>query len=630
MSNIAAGVNCRRGLGVDCVMELLKRHRRSVLFVFDAFVIFFSYVATVFVVSELIIPSVEIRFSWAMLGLVEAVYMLSFLVFRVYSIIWRYARARQLVKFIFADALAETVILVMIYISDKVGIYYAFLSIIQAAFITILILASRIVYIYLFGMYKSNLKEDKDCRKERVMVIGAGDMAALFFDDSANRAKYDAVCIVDDDPAKLGRRFKGVKVVGGTADIVSIAVGEDIETIIFCIKDIADRERRRILAICSETDCNILKMSIGLKNDNSYTIQKISIDDLLGRKAVTIENDGLREFIGGKCVMVTGGGGSIGSELCRNIARLAPSRLVIVDNYENNAYDIQQELIRTYKGKLNMETEIASVCDREKMRKLFTLYKPDIIYHAAAHKHVPFMEHDPEEAVKNNIFGTLTTARLADEFGVKRFVLVSTDKAVNPTNVMGATKRCCEMIVQGMDRISKTEFVAVRFGNVLGSHGSVIPLFERQIMEGGPVTVTDPEIIRYFMTIPEAVQLLLAAGSMAKGGEIFILDMGEPVKIADLAKQMIRLSGHIPNGDIKIEYTGLRPGEKLYEELLMAEEGLTNTEYEKIFIGAPSFVDINELTKQLDALKEVANRNDSDGVKKMMAEIVPTYHMAKR
>lgn len=611
-------------------MEFLKRHRRPVLFVFDAFVIIFSYVATVFVVSELIIPSVEIRFSWAMLGMVEAVYMLSFLVFRVYSIIWRYARARQLVKFIFADALAEAVILVMIYISEKVGIYYAFLSIIQAAFITILILASRIVYVYLFGMYKNSLKSDKDYRKERVMVIGAGDMAALFFDDSANRAKYDAVCIVDDDPAKHGRRFKGVKVVGGTSEIVDIAVREDIETIIFCIKDITDKERRRILAICSETDCNILKMSIGLKNDSSYTIQKISIDDLLGRKAVTIENDGLREFIGGKCVMVTGGGGSIGSELCRNIARLAPSRLVIVDNYENNAYDIQQELIRTYKGKLNMETEIASVCDREKMRKLFTLYKPDIIYHAAAHKHVPFMEHDPEEAVKNNVFGTLTTARLADEFGVKRFVLVSTDKAVNPTNVMGATKRCCEMIVQGMDRISKTEFVAVRFGNVLGSHGSVIPLFERQIMEGGPVTVTDPEIIRYFMTIPEAVQLLLAAGSMAKGGEIFILDMGEPVKIADLAKQMIRLSGHVPNGDIKIEYTGLRPGEKLYEELLMAEEGLTNTEYEKIFIGAPSFVNINELTKQLDALKEVANRNDSEGVKKMMAEIVPTYHRAKR
>ena len=565
-----------------------------------------------------------------MLGMVEAVYMLSFLVFRVYSIIWRYARARQLVKFIFADALAEAVILAMIYISDKVGIYYAFLSIIQAAFITILILASRIVYVYLFGMYKNSLKSDKDYRKERVMVIGAGDMAALFFDDSANRAKYDAVCIVDDDPAKHGRRFKGVKVVGGTSEIVDIAVREDIETIIFCIKDITDKERRRILAICSETDCNILKMSIGLKNDSSYTIQKISIDDLLGRKAVTIENDGLREFIGGKCVMVTGGGGSIGSELCRNIARLAPSRLVIVDNYENNAYDIQQELIRTYKGKLNMETEIASVCDREKMRKLFTLYKPDIIYHAAAHKHVPFMEHDPEEAVKNNVFGTLTTARLADEFGVKRFVLVSTDKAVNPTNVMGATKRCCEMIVQGMDRISKTEFVAVRFGNVLGSHGSVIPLFERQIMEGGPVTVTDPEIIRYFMTIPEAVQLLLAAGSMAKGGEIFILDMGEPVKIADLAKQMIRLSGHVPNGDIKIEYTGLRPGEKLYEELLMAEEGLTNTEYEKIFIGAPSFVDINELTKQLDALKEVANRNDSEGVRAMMAEIVPTYHRSKR
>ena len=611
-------------------MEFLKRHRRPVLFVFDAFVIFFSYVATVFVVSELIIPSVEIRFSWAMLGMVEAVYMLSFLIFRVYSIIWRYARARQLVKFIFADALAEAVILVMIYISEKVGIYYAFLSIIQAAFITILVLASRIVYVYLFGMYKNSLKSDKDYRKERVMVIGAGDMAALFFDDSANRAKYDAVCIVDDDPAKHGRRFKGVKVVGGTSEIVDIAVREDIETIIFCIKDITDKERRRILAICSETDCNILKMSIGLKNDSSYTIQKISIDDLLGRKAVTIENDGLREFIGGKCVMVTGGGGSIGSELCRNIARLAPSRLVIVDNYENNAYDIQQELIRTYKGKLNMETEIASVCDREKMRKLFTLYKPDIIYHAAAHKHVPFMEHDPEEAVKNNIFGTLTTARLADEFGVKRFVLVSTDKAVNPTNVMGATKRCCEMIVQGMDRISKTEFVAVRFGNVLGSHGSVIPLFERQIMEGGPVTVTDPEIIRYFMTIPEAVQLLLAAGSMAKGGEIFILDMGEPVKIADLAKQMIRLSGHVPNGDIKIEYTGLRPGEKLYEELLMAEEGLTNTEYEKIFIGAPSFVDINELTKQLDALKEVANRNDSEGVRAMMAEIVPTYHRSKR
>lgn len=609
-------------------MDSIKKYRHVVLFAIDMLMVLAAHICTALFIPGITGIKIERIISYEMAFCVLTVHMICFVAFRLYTYIWRYARSRQLIACIAANFTAEIMLLFITGISNRGGIYPIWFFIIQFLLLTLMMLVSRIVYVFLVSIYKSNCTVKEKEEKKRLMLIGAGSMAAIFFDDLGRSIldAYDPVCIVDDDPAKLGRSLRGIKVVGTTDDIARIAKEESIDTIIFCIKNIDEKNKKRILQICSDTNCHVSKMMIGINESVSYSIQKISIDDLLGRKAITIKNDQLLGFIKGKVVMVTGGGGSIGSELCRHIAALSPEKLIIVDNYENNAYEIQQELIRNYGNSINLYTEIASVCDRDKMRKIFDIYRPEILYHAAAHKHVPLMEHNPEEAVKNNIFGTFTVAKMADEFRVKRFVLVSTDKAVNPTNIMGATKRCCEMIVQSMDRISDTEFVAVRFGNVLGSNGSVIPLFEEQILAGGPVTVTHPEIIRYFMTIPEAVQLLLAAGSMAKGGEIFILDMGEPVKIVDLAKQLIKLSGLIPDKDIEIKYTGLRPGEKLYEELLLNEEGLKKTTNDKIFIGNPIQINIDEFFAQLESLKKIAYNNESDRIKEIMGDIVPTYH----
>lgn len=609
-------------------MDSIKKYRHVVLFAIDMLMVLAAHICTALFIPGITGIKIERIISYEMAFCVLTVHMICFVAFRLYTFIWRYARSRQLIACIAANFTAEIMLLFITGISNRGEIYPIWFFIIQFLLLTLMMLVSRIVYVFLVSIYKSNCTVKEKDEKKRLMLIGAGSMAAIFFDDLGRSIldAYDPVCIVDDDPAKLGRSLHGIKVVGTTDDITRIAKEENIDTIIFCIKNIDEKDKKRILRICSETNCHVSKMMIGINDNVSYSIQKISIDDLLGRKAITIKNDQLLDFIKGKVVMVTGGGGSIGSELCRHIAALSPEKLIIVDNYENNAYEIQQELIRNYGNSINLYTEIASVCDRDKMRKIFDIYRPEILYHAAAHKHVPLMEHNPEEAVKNNIFGTFTVAKMADEFRVKRFVLVSTDKAVNPTNIMGATKRCCEMIVQSMDRISDTEFVAVRFGNVLGSNGSVIPLFEEQILAGGPVTVTHPEIIRYFMTIPEAVQLLLAAGSMAKGGEIFILDMGEPVKIVDLAKQLIKLSGLIPGKDIEIKYTGLRPGEKLYEELLLNEEGLKKTTNDKIFIGNPIQINIDEFFAQLESLKKIAYNNESDRIKEIMGDIVPTYH----
>lgn len=609
-------------------MDSIKKYRHVVLFAIDMLMVLAAHICTALFIPGITGIKIERIISYEMAFCVLTVHMICFVAFRLYTYIWRYARSRQLIACIAANFTAEIMLLFITGISNRGGIYPIWFFIIQFLLLTLMMLVSRIVYVFLVSIYKSNCTVKEKEEKKRLMLIGAGSMAAIFFDDLGRSIldAYDPVCIVDDDPAKLGRSLRGIKVVGTTDDIARIAKEESIDTIIFCIKNIDEKNKKRILQICSDTNCHVSKMMIGINESVSYSIQKISIDDLLGRKAITIKNDQLLGFIKGKVVMVTGGGGSIGSELCRHIAALSPEKLIIVDNYENNAYEIQQELIRNYGNSINLYTEIASVCDRDKMRKIFDIYRPEILYHAAAHKHVPLMEHNPEEAVKNNIFGTFTVAKMADEFRVKKFVLVSTDKAVNPTNIMGATKRCCEMIVQSMDRISDTEFVAVRFGNVLGSNGSVIPLFEEQILAGGPVTVTHPEIIRYFMTIPEAVQLLLAAGSMAKGGEIFILDMGEPVKIVDLAKQLIKLSGLIPDKDIEIKYTGLRPGEKLYEELLLNEEGLKKTTNDKIFIGNPIQINIDEFFSQLESLKKIAYNNESDRIKEIMGDIVPTYH----
>ncbi len=617
-------------------MDILKKHRNMLLLLIDMCMVFLSDIFTYFLFLNEYRASEIGRGNLIYIAVINVVLSgVVFYLFRMYRIIWRYARVRHLAK-CFAVSLASVFLCSAFNIVSRFpeavpfGAYF-----LRLVILTFLVMMSRILYVVLFSYYKSRILQEAEGQrlmaenaKKRLMLVGAGEMATLFFDDIGKGVPdiYEPVCIVDDDPAKIGRKLRDVTIVGNTDRIPEIAKQERIDVIIVCIAHIDEQNKKRIFGKCYETDCHISKMVMGVNENVESKIRKISIDDLLGRETVNLENTALKGFIGGKTVMVTGGGGSIGSELCRHIAALNPKRLVIVDNYENNAYDIQQELFGAYGRSFPLSVEIISVCDEERMRLVFEEYKPDIVYHAAAHKHVPLMEHNPEEAVKNNIFGTYTTARLAIEHGVEKFVLVSTDKAVNPTNIMGATKRCCEMIVQSMNNICSTDFVAVRFGNVLGSNGSVIPLFEKQILNGGPVTVTHPDIIRYFMTIPEAVQLLLAAGSMAKGGEIFVLDMGEPVKIAELAKQLIRLSGLTPGRDIEIKYTGLRPGEKLYEELLMGEEGLTDTENKKIFIGQPIELDTDLFFRQLDELKECAYRNDIAAVTKLIAEIVPTYH----
>ncbi len=475
--------------------------------------------------------------------------------------------------------------------------------------------------------YVDNMGGDQKC--ENVMLIGAGEAGKILvaeFQTSPNihgRVK----CIIDDNPIKRGKRLGGVPIVGDRYEIPNAIKKYEINRIIYAIPSSSAKEKKEILDICTTTGCSVqvLPGVFQLANGeiNVSKLRKVDAQDLLGRDPIKVNMDEIFRYISGKVVMVTGGGGSIGSELCRQIARANPKQLVIFDIYENNVYDIQMELKHTCPD-LNLEVLIGSVRNTARLDYVLGTYKPDLIFHAAAHKHVPLMEDSPNEAIKNNVFGTLKLAQAASKYGVKRFVLISTDKAVNPTSIMGASKRLCEMVVQMMNRESDTEFVAVRFGNVLGSNGSVIPLFKRQIEEGGPVTVTHPEIIRYFMTIPEAVSLVLQAGYYAKGGEIFILDMGEPVKIDTMARNLIRLSGYEPDVDIKIEYTGLRPGEKLYEELLMKEEGLQDTDNKLIHIGKPIEMDDAVFKKQLDRL-EAAYKEETPNMKEIVAEIIPTY-----
>ncbi|MEQ8154566.1 MAG: nucleoside-diphosphate sugar epimerase/dehydratase, partial [Clostridiaceae bacterium] len=470
--------------------------------------------------------------------------------------------------------------------------------------------------------------------QKRVMIIGAGSAGAMILNEifSRRELKYNPTVLVDDDRNKLGKRISGVTVEGDREDIPRLVKEKEIDLIIIAIPSIDEENKIDIINICKKTGCKI-QIVPGiyeiLKGDATISkIKDVEVEDLLGREPIKLDNKGIRDYLSGKTVLVTGGGGSIGSELCRQIANYHPKRLIIFDIYENNAYDIQNEL-RYNHPKLNLKVLIGSVRDEERLDEIFREYAPDVVFHAAAHKHVPLMEDSPKEAIKNNVFGTYNLALAAHKYGVSRFVLISTDKAVNPTNIMGATKRLCEMIVQAMDKKSKTEFVAVRFGNVLGSNGSVIPLFKKQIANGGPVTVTHKNITRFFMLIPEAAQLVLQAGAFAKGGEIFVLDMGKPVKIYDLACDLIRLSGLEPGRDIKIKVTGLRPGEKLYEELLMSEEGLTNTGHNKIFIGKPTFEDMESLNKKLNDLSKMLQENNLDKLKEKMKEVVPTYNDAK-
>lgn len=506
-------------------------------------------------------------------------------------------------------------------------------------FLEILLQTVMVVGIRFSYRFCRYLKEAREQRfgcgepQKRVMIIGAGDAGRAIIKEilDSRHLTMKVCCVIDDDCNKEGRYINGIPIIGDRSVILKNVEKYKIDKIILAIPSASKEERREILEICKMTKCE-LKTLPGMYQliDGELNIGKlrdVEITDLLGRDPIQVNLDEIMGYVEQKVIMVTGGGGSIGSELCRQIAMYNPKQLIIFDVYENNAYEIQQELKRHH-PELNLVVLIGSVRNTHRMETVFEKYRPDIVYHAAAHKHVPLMEDSPNEAIKNNVFGTYKTAKAASEYGVKRFVLISTDKAVNPTNIMGASKRLCEMIVQSFDKISKTEFVAVRFGNVLGSNGSVIPLFKKQIAEGGPVTVTHKDIIRYFMTIPEAVSLVLQAGAYARGGEIFVLEMGAPVRIDDMARNLIRLSGYTPDVDIKIEYTGLRPGEKLYEELLMAEEGMKETANKLIHIGKPIEMDEETFFDKLAELKE-ACYNDDESIKEKVQKLVPTYQVRR-
>lgn len=571
-----------------------------------------------------VVASLQALFPFFLLNTVSVLSI--FALFKVYNSLWAYAGLEEALRIIAASvtaALLQAIVLLMA--NYDLPINY---SILFALILTFFVLLVRFSYRFLRRMIQSH-----DPSKKRTMLIGAGQAAALAIQEfkTSSHSENKVVCLIDDDPKKIGITLSGIKVVGSRNDIPRMAEKYHVEEILFAIPSASNRNKKEILDICAQTHCK-LKTLPGLYQlaNGEVTLQQIHdihIEDLLGRDPIQIDMTGIGADLAGKTVLVTGGGGSIGSELCRQLADYPIARLIIFDIYENNAYEIQQELCRE-KPELDLVTLIGSVRDEQRLNGIFETYHPDIVYHAAAHKHVPLMEDSPCEAVKNNIFGTLNTAKAAARYGASRFVLISTDKAVNPTNVMGASKRVCEMIVQTMDRHSDTDFVAVRFGNVLGSNGSVIPLFKKQIEKGGPVTVTHKDILRYFMTIPEAVSLILQAGTYAEGGEIFVLDMGEPVRIDDLARRMIRLSGFEPDEDIPIVYTGLRPGEKLFEELLMNEEGLRKTENKLIYIGCPIELDEERFLKELESLYLVENE-DAETVRQKMRELVPTYHEAK-
>ena len=545
--------------------------------------------------------------------------------FRMYHSLWQYASIAELYKVVEACIVAELMHLALTAFMEWMlprSCYFM-----SGIFLIMAMGASRFMY----RMLRTVIQEYRHTSEQvKIMIIGAGEATNILMREISNSRYLDnskVICIIDDDPQKIGKYIRGVKIIGNRDKIKECARYYGIDEIIYAIPSSDVDTKHKILNICKETPCN-LKILPGVYQlvDGEVSIndiRNVDVLDLLGREPVKVDIESIMGYVKNKCIMVTGGGGSIGSELCRQLSSHQPKCLIIFDIYENNAYDIQQELKRDFPT-VNVVTLIGSVRNMSRLDFVFKKYQPDIVYHAAAHKHVPLMEDSPNEAVKNNVVGTWYLAQVANKYHVKKFVMISTDKAVNPTNVMGATKRICEMIIQAYNERSKTDFVAVRFGNVLGSNGSVIPLFKKQIESGGPVTVTHPDIIRYFMTIPEAVSLVLQAGAYAKGGEIFILDMGEPVKIDDLAKNLIRLSGYTLGVDMEIRYTGLRPGEKLYEELLMKEEGLQDTANKLIHIGKPIEFDKEHFIDNLNELKECAYDETQD-IKELIKKVASTY-----
>ena len=603
--------------------------RRFFLFLTDTFLLNACVYLSLIMRFDVGIVSIEPQYISNYVGNVLPYTIMSLLIFwlfRLYHSLWQYASIAEVYR------IAEACITVEVvhFLSNKIvgnmlprSCYFN-----AAIYLIIAICASRFMY----RMIRTVLNKYRNIKtSNNVMIIGAGEATNVIMREIQNSsylANSNIACIIDDDRRKVGKYIRGVKVIGTRDKIKEAAKLYDIDEIIFAIPSASNEVKRDILNICKETDCTlkilpgVYQMVDGEINVNS--IRNVDVLDLLGRDPIEVDIESIMGYVKDKVIMVTGGGGSIGSELCRQLVSHKPKQLIIFDIYENNAYDIQQELKINYPD-ANVVTLIGSIRNVSRLESVFAQYKPDIVYHAAAHKHVPLMEVSPDEAVKNNVVGTWNVARMADKYGVKKFVMISTDKAVNPTNVMGATKRICELIVQTYNEISKTDFVAVRFGNVLGSNGSVIPLFKRQIEAGGPVTVTDPNIIRYFMTIPEAVSLVLQAGAYAKGGEIFILDMGEPVKIDDLAKNLIRLSGYTLGVNMEIKYTGLRPGEKLYEELLMKEEGLQETDNKLIHIGKPIEFDKENFFDNLEKLKEEAY-SETGNIRESLKKVVDTYH----
>lgn len=613
-------------------MKLINRYSKLLMFLMDVCIISISAV-----VANILLTNKEIIFSAINLVTIKnsvliaiAVYEIYFIFLKVYKHITRFENGKDYFVYIFACLLAGITLAATRFIL-KIDINSVRKQILGAFITSIGIVGLRIAIRFFMSLLIQE-RDSGDGKRYNVLIIGAGYAGRDIIKSikQTMNEKYNIVGIIDDDKSKLNCSINGIDVIGNRSQIVNICKKKEIDEIFFAISKIDKKKKKEILEICQETGKKIRILPTTediIRNKNMYqNLREVDIEDILGRDPVKLDNKKIGTLIEGKTILITGAGGSIGSELCRQIIKYNPSRMVLFDIYENNLYDIELELKSIYKH-IEIDAIVGSVRDLKKLESVFETYNPYLVFHAAAHKHVPLMENSPLEAIKNNVFGTYNVANCADKYKARKMILISTDKAVNPTNIMGATKRLCEMIIQVKNKTSKTEYAAVRFGNVLGSNGSVVPLFKKQIAEGGPVTVTHKDIIRYFMTIPEAAQLVLQAMSYAKGGEIFVLDMGEPVKIYDLAVSLIKLSGYEPDIDIPIVFTGLRPGEKLYEELLMKEEGLQKTENKKIFIGEPTQLDEKDILEKLAKLKKLIENEETpiEEIKDTIQEVVPTY-----
>lgn len=613
-------------------MKFIRKHRNIYLRIIDIIIIAISYcVAQIIIGNQLVLqPEIGKKLITTIIMAI-IIYGGILEIFKTYKNITRYENGNDYLIYVLACLISCT-IMIFFNVIPVMPILDERTNLIASLIIVTSIIGYR-VFIRLILNERTTSKREKEDNRKNVLVIGAGEATKILLTTIKNSMKdtYKVVGLIDDNENKLNYAISGNQILGTRYDIPRICKENNVEVIFFTISNISPDDRRKILEICQETGCKvrILPGTKELIKDKPLiqSFRDVQIEDLLGRDPIKLDNKNIGKLIENKVVLVTGGGGSIGSELCRQIIKFKPSKLVIVDIYENNLYDIEQELKFNYPY-MEIDAIVASVREKHRLNEIFEQYHPYLVFHAAAHKHVPLMETSPLEAIKNNVFGTYNTVKCADEYGVKRFILISTDKAVNPTNIMGATKRLCELIIQAKNKVSKTEYAAVRFGNVLGSNGSVVPLFKKQIAKGGPVTVTHKEITRFFMTIPEAVSLVLQAMSGAKGGEIFVLDMGKPVKIYDMAVKLIKLSGLEPDVDIQIKVTGLRPGEKLYEELLMAEEGLTETKHDKIHVARPSNIDMEKLEAKLAKLQHLldnTNNEQKDEIKDVISEVVPTY-----